>query len=437
MGILNRKNSGRDELDNPLEMVPLDKRESWISPAVVYAGVEFCLAVIMTGALLAGSFNIVEISLILAIAFGITWVGDSVQAYIGAKTGRPSTVIAKQAFGSLQARTVIALAVIIMGLGWWGIQTAVMGNAITAALGIDYTANWGIWAAITIVLGLIFAIPAILGYTSIKWTDYVAIPIGLFIFGLGAYLSIRSHGWSGIVGWNPPHDMKWTAAISLIIGVNVCQWVMISDYSRLVKPTVKNAVLVPSLTMIVGFGLMLVGAIMAVGVGTSDIIAVMVVLGYPFWAYFLMFIAQWTTQIINVYTPGLGVSNMFNLKSGRAMATLGITVIGIILALAGILDMFEDFLGLLAIIYPAIGAIIITDFFMRDNWKEIDGWNWIATLALVIGLVAGYLMQYTYQIGIPPVQTFFITSAIYYVLMKAKAAKSPDKFTPKGWLPEG
>ncbi len=437
MGIIeNLKHS--EEKDVAIDAVPMERRESWISPAVVYAGVEFTLSVVMVGAGLVGSFSVAKVAMIVAVALLITWVGDALNAYIGAKTGRASTVIARQSFGTIQARTLIALLVIIMGLGWWGVQTAIMANAISAALGINYTTNWGAWALIVIILGIIFGIPAILGYTSMKWTDYLAVPVGLFIFGLGVYLSITKHGISGIVNWNPTPHMTIALAISTVIGVNVVQWVMISDYSRQMKPGWKNAVLMPSLTMIVGFILMVVGAIMAVGVGTWDIVAVMVALGYPFWAYFMMFVAQWTTQIVNVYTPGLALSNMLNLKTGkaRAAATAGIVVIGMVLALAGILNKYMAFLLLLGIVFPPIAGVMMTDFFIlrKENWEDIEGWNAMATLALAIGILSGYYMQYKHFFGLPAIQTFVITSIAYYILMKIKASTSPDQFTPKHWI---
>lgn len=428
-----------EEKDVAIDAVPLEHRESWISPAVVYAGVEFTLSVVMVGAGLVGSFSVAKIALIVAIALLITWIGDSLNAYIGAKTGRPSTVIARQSFGSIQARTLIAIVVILMGLGWWGVQTAIMANAISAALGINYTTNWGAWAVIVIILGIIFGIPAILGYTSMKWTDYLAVPVGLLVFGLGVYLSITKHGVSGILDWNPTPQMAVTVAISTVIGVNVVQWVMISDYSRQMKPGWKNALLMPSLTMIVGFILMVVGAVMAVGVGTWDIVAVMVALGYPFWAYFLMFVAQWTTQIVNVYTPGLALANMLDLRTarGRAVVTAGIIIIGIILALAGILNRYMDFLLLLGIIFPPIAAVMMTDFFVlrKETWEDIQGWNIVATVSLIIGILAGYYMQYVHFIGLPAVQTFIITAIVHYVLMRIKATIAPDQFTPSHWIP--
>ena len=61
---------------------------------------------------------------------------------------------------------------------------------------------------------------------------------------------------------------------------------------------------------------------MAIGVGTYDIVQIMVSLGYPFWAYLLLFIAQWTSQIVAVYSAGLGLGNMVNAKDAKTQKLL-------------------------------------------------------------------------------------------------------------------
>ena len=82
-----------------LEAIPLEKRVSWVSPAMVYVGCEFCIPVIMVGSGLIGSFTLYE--MLFAIIIGlviITWLGDGINSYLGAMTGRSSSVIARSAF---------------------------------------------------------------------------------------------------------------------------------------------------------------------------------------------------------------------------------------------------------------------------------------------------------------------------------------------------
>jgi cytosine permease len=442
MGILEKiKNKllKESEKDLPLNPIPVEKRESWLGPAIVYAGVEFSFAVVMAGAGLAAGFSIKEIILITIVGLAIiTWIGDTITAYVGAKTGLPGAVVARQSLGSIQARIIASLGVLMMMIGWWAINTALVANAFCTAFGIDYTKEFGAWAIMVIIMGIVFITPAILGYLSMKWMDYLAIPVGLLLFGMGIYLSIKAHGITGIINWAPTQTIPWSVAVSTIIGLNVCQWIMIADYSRMHRPTWKESILMPSLIVVVGFVEIVIGAIMAVGVGTYDIVQVMVSLGYPFWAYLLLFIAQWTSQIVAVYSAGLSLGNMVNTNNviTQKLLTLSAGVIGVILAIAGILNKFMAFLLALGVVFSPLAAIIVVDFFFlrKEQWEDIKGWNIGATLALIIGIIIGYYHQYKNPIGIPPLQVYILTGVIYYIIMRIKAAIAPDQFTPKHWI---
>jgi cytosine permease len=391
----------------------------------------------LIGSGLIENFSLAESILVILVALGITWAGDAIAATIGGKTGRASTVIARCSFGNYQARMVVVFIVFMLGIGWWATQMAVISNATCTMLGIDYTTQRLIWAGITVLIGIIFALPAILGYRLMKWVDYLAVPAGLFILGIGICLVIQAQGLAGIWAWNPVKKIPWSLAISTIIGVNVCQWVMIADYSRYCKPKLKDTLLMPLGITLVGVALMIAGSVMSIGIKGFDIIPIMIKLGFPLGAFLLLWFAQWTSQMSNVYSPGLALSNMYELKTqkGRAIAVFFAALIGLILSLGGTLGLLQDFLLLLGIIYPPVGAIIATDFFIlrKQKWKDILGWNWVATLAMLIGIVFGYYTQFINPIGIPAVQSYLITSLLYYVFMRAKGKKYPDSFTPKEW----
>jgi cytosine permease len=112
-----------EEMDVPLNPIPLEKRESWIGPAIVYAGVQFSFAVVMAGSGLGLGLSIKGVILATIIGLVIlSWLGDSINAYIGAKTGLPGAVIARQSFGTLQARIVASLVMVMLHTGWWGHQ---------------------------------------------------------------------------------------------------------------------------------------------------------------------------------------------------------------------------------------------------------------------------------------------------------------------------
>lgn len=433
------KNSHGMGNDNPIESVRMDKRQHWLTPAVIFGGLEFTIPVLMVGATLAGAFGLTQIFwIIIASMVLIQWTGNAIQGYIGAKTGRPSSVIAKNSFGDLQARLIAGGTIFLASLGWWALQTAVAGNAISAMFGIDYETQWGIWALITIVAGLLFAIPSIIGYKSMKWTDFIAVPAGLLLVIGGIFYALRNSSFSEIMEWSPEPTMGVLAAISLVIGVNVSQWVIAADYTRYAKPTWKDNILIPLGIVAIGIPLFMVGAIMSVGVGEADIVAVMINLGFPVWGFLVLWFATWTSQLVNNYSMGLAFSNLLNINSnkGRQLLTLLGTLIAIGIALAGILDYFEDFLYMTALVYPAIAGILFADFFFLRNqtWRNVDSWNFMATIAIIIGIIVGYLTQYVYSWGLPAVQSLLAAMIAYYLLMRLKAKLKPDDFTPEKWL---
>ena len=425
------RKGGKDEA---LAAVPLSERQHWLGPAIIFGGLEFTIPVLMVGASLAGSFGLGEIFWILAIAlFVFQWIGNAVTGFIGAKTGRSSSVIARTSFGSVQARFIVGLTIFIVSMGWWAVQTAVAGNAISAMIGIDYQTEWSSWAIVTVIAGLLFALPSIIGYSSMKWTDYLAVPAGLLLVAGGIYYALNNSGWETISSWNPEPQMTLLAAISLVIGINVSQWVISADYTRYAKPKVKDNILIPIGIIGVAFPLFYVGVIMSIGVGDADIVNVMMNLGFPVWGFLILWLATWTSQLVNNYSMGLALANMLNVNSnkGRALLTLAGTLVSIIIALAGILDYFMDFLYMTALIYPAIAGVMMADFFFirKQQWVDNKGWNWMATIAIVLSTLVGYYTQYVNPIGLPAVQSIFVSIIVYTIAMKIKAIVAPDHFT--------
>ena len=419
--------------DNPMTPVPLEDRQHWLTPAVMFGGLEFCVPVLMIGATLIGAYGFKGmIPVVLFTFICLTWVGNSIGGYIGAKSGVSSSVVARQGFGDKQAKFIIALVIGVVSMGHWALQTAVTSNAVCVLFGIDYTANRFLWGVFTVIVGIVFSVPAIIGYSSMKWTDYLAVPCGLILCVVGVYLALRNVGWSNIINMQGDGSMSFAAGVTMIFGINVSQLVISADYTRFAKPTWKDNIKIPIGIVGVGVPLIFIGAVMAAGNGTADIVAVMQGLGFPMWGFAVLWLGAWTSQLVNNYTMGLSFSNILNIKTGkgRAMTTLAATLLSIVLALWGILEHFEDFLNMAALIYPPIAGVMFVDFFARkQKWEDKLGWNFMATIAMAIGIVVGYLTTYVKAIGVAPIQSLAVTCIAYYVAMKIKAKVAPDKFT--------
>jgi len=159
---------------------------------------------------------------------------------------------------------------------------------------------------------------------------------------------------------------------------------------------------------------------MSMGTGNSDIVQVMQELGFPAWGFVVLWVATWTSQLVSNYTGGLVLCNMLSLPdaNSRKRMTLLFAVIGIILALLGIMDQFVNFLYTLAVVVPVIAGVIMAHFFFvsRSQVTTEQSWNWSATLSILAGILVGYLTQYQYSIGFPAVQSLLVSGALYTVL---------------------
>ena len=428
----NSSTKSTENRDSSSEVISLNDRQAWYVPAFIFGGLEFCIPVLLIGGILIGNFSLLEIIGILTVALVFfQWIGNAIQGYIGAKTGLTSSALAALSFGKEQSRIIVGIVILALTLGWWAIQTSVAADAFCALLGINKDADLFLYILSTFVIGILFAIPSILGYASIKWVDYVAIPAGLLLVTVALYLSINNMGWEKITEWNPEGTMSFTEAINLVISINVAQWLIAPDYTRFAKPTWRDNILIPLGIIIVGFPLFIVGGIMSMGTGNADIVQVMQELGFPAWGFVVLWVATWTSQLVSNYTGGLVLCNMFNLHDDKSRKTMTLlfALIGIILALLGIMEQFVNFLYTLALIVPVIAGVIMAHYFFisKNVLATQQSWNWLATISILAGLLVGYLTQYQFPIGFPAVQSLIVSGALYVLLNKMLNPKLSGK----------
>ena len=155
---------------------------------------------------------------------------------------------------------------------------------------------------------------------------------------------------------------------------------------------------------------------MGAGNGTTDIVAVMGNLGFPIWGFIVLWLAAWTSQLVNNYTMGVSFSNMLNIKTNkeRAVVTAVCTFLSLLLCFTGILENLQKLLSLVALLYPVITGVMFVVFFLRKGmWEDKQGWNFMATIAMIVGIAVGYITTYVVVIEIPPAQSLIITGITY------------------------
>ena len=92
-----------------------------------------------------------------------------------------------------------------------------------------------------------------------------------------------------------------------------------ADTLDFVSPNLRMHFWVPLGVVATGFVLFTMGAVMGIGSGTADfdVVAAMKELGFGWWGFLVLWLAQWTSQLVNVYSLILSLCNMFDMNTER------------------------------------------------------------------------------------------------------------------------
>lgn len=168
--------------------------------------------------------------------------------------------------------------------------------------------------------------------------------------------------------------------------------------------TLKNldTISVPLLLLI-----MIVGTVMAFRIyGTAGLSAnevetpTMTMIGLPILGLTIMILAQLTTNSVNAYTGGLDAVMTFNLPDNRRReATFVVGVLGVVLAVLGILDFIEVYLNWTTFLGAPIAGVMIADYWIIGkgkpaSWHANEGWNGTGIAATLISLVIALMIPF-------------------------------------------
>lgn len=168
--------------------------------------------------------------------------------------------------------------------------------------------------------------------------------------------------------------------------------------------TLKNldTISVPLLLLI-----MIVGTVMAFRIyGSAGLSAnevetpTMTMIGLPILGLTIMILAQLTTNSVNAYTGGLDAVMTFNLPDNRRReATFVVGVLGVVLAVLGILDFIEVYLNWTTFLGAPIAGVMIADYWIVGkgkpaSWHANEGWNGTGIAATLISLVIALMIPF-------------------------------------------
>ncbi|GAA2207491.1 cytosine permease [Nonomuraea monospora] len=412
--------------DYALTRVPQSARYSWWSVAVQRFGQVSALSQFLLGATLGFGMGFWEAFLALTLGAVILEVVAVFVGVIGVREGLSTSMLARWTGFGRSGSALIGLAIGISLVGWFGIQSAVSAQGLAALVG--GLPEWG-WS---LVFGLLVTSIVLWGFGSMAWTAYVTVPAFLVLVGWSIISELSRHDVGALIASAPPGpQLSLLEGTTLVAGGFIVGSIITPDmtrFNRSVADVVKQTVLGVTLgEYVIGMA----GVLLAHAVGTSEITTI--VTSSVGWVGILVIVAG-TIKINdwNLYSSGLGLVNfvgtVFGKRVHRGVATALIGVVGSLLAAAGILDAFTEFLTLLGVAFPPIAGIMVAEYFLVRRWRgDLEAARargelpdqapaWVPA-TLVIWLVAALVGRFV-EVGLGSINSLVVAFVLYVVAGK-------------------
>lgn len=380
-----------------LSRAPREQRKSWVDMVMVQAGMVICIPAFLLGSMLAEGMPTLQAILAGIIGYGMVLVLTLILGIQGADLGIPTCAISTSTFGRKGTRLLVSSLFTVSLVGFFGLQVNVCGEAFStlalAAFGVEIPV-----VASSIFWGMVMVVIAVWGIETLKNLDTISVPLLLLIMIIGTVMAFRIYGTAGLSA----NEVE-TPTMSMIEGIGTAFSFFsasaftaadLTRFQRNRRDTVKSAV----------WGLMPAGIITCViGVLLSrvyDISQVMAMVGLPILGLTIMILAQLTTNSVNAYTGGLDAVMTFNLPDNRRReATFVVGVLGVVLAVLGILDFIEVYLNWTTFLGAPIAGVMIADYWIIGrgkpaSWHPNDGWNRTGIAATLISMVIALMIPF-------------------------------------------
>lgn len=400
-----------------LTAVPQSSRKGFWNILVVMVSLSFFSASMWSGGTLGEGLSLLNFIWIVLAGNLILGLYTGSLAYISAKTGLSTHLLARYAFGK-EGSYITSFLLAATQVCWFGVGLAMFAVPVSMATGVNVYILIG-------VFGTLMTISSIFGLKALAILGFISVPT-IAVFGIYSTSDAVASmgGMEALMAYEPSQTMSIALALTICVGSFISAGTLTPDFTRFSK-TAKSAVSSAVIAFFIGNSLMfLFGAIGAMAFGIADISEVMMLQGLMIPAIIVLGLNIWTTNDSALYASGLGFANIFKLPKKYIVVFNGI--LGTIAAM-WLYNNFVGFLTLLGSALPSIGAIILTDYFIvrKRQYASIESANFKALNPVaIIAWIAGVLLA-NFVPGIPPLNALIGTSVIYAVGMKLAEMKAP------------
>ncbi len=353
----------------------------------LWFGAAISMAEIFTGGLLAplGFSDGIKAILLGHLIGGVIML---LAGYIGAHSKLPAIMSTRISFG-VYGSYLFSLLNVLQLIGWTAVMIISGGRAANelgiALFGLD---SISIWAG---VIAFFIALWIALGKVGFGKLNVVAV---VLLLGLTLVLCGVVFQEGTLFTHTNDNTMSFGLALELSIIMPLSWLPLVSDYTRFAKAK-KTALGGTFLGYFIGSSLMyIIGLSIALYAKDASVGSMMMALQLGFVALGIVLLSTITTTFLDAYSAGVTLVNVFPKWSERSVA-LGMTFIGLLVALFTPIEQYETFLYAIGSVFGPLFAIVLSDYFMFHKRAIVP------TLRLHVGTllvwILGVFMYYQFQ----------------------------------------
>ena len=371
-----------------------------------------------------------------------------VMATVGVDYGIPGQVATRAIYGLRGSKVIPSFLRSIASCYWFAFQTVIGATAICAVLE-KLTGTQFLLIQVSVLFGIVQAIVAIVGYDSLKALSRVALPVKLamfvYLFVLLANQADPNFAPGAVLSFPGKSGWNWVIFVAWFNAAAAGWLTMITDAADFCRYSRSRADMWIGTLSASAIGTMISGSLGAyaaaatlgkianpfviiAGISTSWITLLLI----------LIFIAldHWTINVLNLYTGGLSISNIFE-RLGRFWTTLIASVVGIALsAIPDVLNSYLTYATLLGNFFSPIAGVLVFDylilkrtrldvpalFTLDGRYRYWGGFNLVAVVWTVLGFL--FYMFAVPATWIPTVVTIAFTGIGYTLTAMAVVGRS-------------
>lgn len=349
-------------------------REGWLRRLGPWVGIGTSPAALMMGGGVAEGLS--GGRLVLALCLGAVLLGTlaTVQGLLGQRTGRPLAALTAGPLGVEGSRRTASVVMLLMMLGWMGVNADVAGTALGRLLGIPAGAGVGLFG------GLMLAV-ALRGLGTLSWAALVAglATAGLAAYGLRLVFSDPANDPTLAGGQTGIDPIGLAPAIALVIGYGAAFSLRTPDFTAdLARPRqVLWCALAGLVVPVIAFAL--AGATLQGATGDWDLADVMRELGSPTVAYLFVSIGFTGSVLTNIWSGALSLADAIP-GVGARTGLVATAAAGSALAATGFADLMLGWLTVMALAAPGLVALcavhVLRGGGARPGWGTIGLASW-------------------------------------------------------------